>query len=112
MSLRDVYRVEIIQTVPLGMPTPQLPVFQLLPDLLADSFMIAAIAFSSAISTSRVFAQKHGYVVKSNQELRALGVANLLGSFFQCIPSGVAMARSVVQEAAGGVTQVGNCGHV
>jgi MFS superfamily sulfate permease-like transporter len=98
--------VGIIQTVPLGLPTPQLPAFQILPEILADSFMIAVIAFSVAISAGRVFAQKHKYIVDGNQELRTLGVANVVGSFFQCFPSSVALARSAVQEAAGGVTQV------
>ena len=108
MDLHNIHRVDIIRTVPLGLPTPQLPAFRLLPEMASDAFLIGVIAFSAGISASRVFAQKHHYTVDSNQELRALGMANLFSSFFQCIPSGVALARSMVQEAAGGVTQVAN----
>ncbi|OQV21883.1 Sulfate transporter [Hypsibius exemplaris] len=106
MNLRAVYAIDIIRSVPLGFPSPQLPAFHLLPELFHDSFIIAVIAFSVAISAGRVFAQKHHYSIDSNQELRALGVVNLVGGFFQCLPSAVALARSVVQESAGGVTQV------
>lgn len=37
----------------------------------------------------------------------ALGLSNLIGSFFQCFPVSCSMSRSLVQEGTGGNTQVG-----
>lgn len=41
------------------------------------------------------------------QELVALGLSNLIGGIFQCFPVSCSMSRSLVQESAGGNTQVG-----
>lgn len=41
------------------------------------------------------------------QELVALGLSNLVGGVFQCFPVSCSMSRSLVQESAGGNTQVG-----
>lgn len=40
------------------------------------------------------------------QELIALGAAHVFGSFFLCFPGANALARSLVQDSVGGVTQV------
>lgn len=37
----------------------------------------------------------------------ALGLSNLVGGIFQCFPVSCSMSRSLVQEGAGGNTQVG-----
>lgn len=42
-----------------------------------------------------------------HQELVALGLSNLIGGIFQCFPVSCSMSRSLVQESAGGNTQVG-----
>lgn len=53
-----------------------------------------------------IFAKKHSYEVKPNQELLAVGVSNVVGAFFSCIPISCALARSLIQEQTGGQTQV------
>ncbi len=50
--------------------------------------------------------RKHKYKIDTNKELFALGMANLVGSFFKCFTAGGTLARSVVQEESGGKTQV------
>ncbi|XP_055327357.1 uncharacterized protein LOC129580723 [Paramacrobiotus metropolitanus] len=106
MDLQTVYRVDTVKSIPLGLPQPLLPPFSLVQEVIVDAFLIAVIAFSMAISAGRVFSQKHGYTINGNQELRALGFANFFSGFFQCFPSGVALARSLVQESSGGRTQI------
>lgn len=44
--------------------------------------------------------------VDPNQELIALGWANIVGSFFMCIPAGASLSRSAIQVASGGRTQM------
>ncbi|KAG8128136.1 hypothetical protein E2320_015005, partial [Naja naja] len=58
------------------------------------------------ISLGKIFALKHGYSVDSNQELIALGLSNLTGSFFHCYSISCSMSRSLVQESTGGHSQV------
>ncbi|XP_023238652.1 solute carrier family 26 member 10-like, partial [Centruroides sculpturatus] len=40
------------------------------------------------------------------EELLALGSANIFSSFFLCYPCATSMSRSLVQERAGGKTQL------
>ena len=41
------------------------------------------------------------YPVDTNQELRALGAANMIGSFFLCYPSCGSLSRSAVVDSIG-----------
>ena len=54
----------------------------------------------------KMFATRHNYNINLNQERIAVGAANIFGSFFFCIPTTGAVARSAVQESVGGSTQV------
>src|SRR6185369_7456584 len=55
---------------------------------------------------TKTYATKHNYAVSPNRELVALGAANLIGSFFQCIPAYGGMARSSINDRAGARTQL------
>jgi MFS superfamily sulfate permease-like transporter len=57
---------------------------------------------------AREFAEKHGYEVDANQELRAYGVSNLFSGFLGGMIVGGTMGSSAVKEAAGARTQVSN----
>jgi solute carrier family 26 protein len=58
------------------------------------------------MSLAIIFAQKDGYDVDANQELFALGMSNVVGSFFSCIPNVCALSRTSVQYQTGGKTQM------
>uniref|UniRef100_A0A8C8T029 Solute carrier family 26, member 6 n=1 Tax=Peromyscus maniculatus bairdii TaxID=230844 RepID=A0A8C8T029_PERMB len=90
--------------VPSGRWVP--PKTELFAKLVGNAFAIAVVGFAIAISLGKIFALRHGYRVDSNQELVALGLSNLIGSFFQCFPVSCSMSRSLVQESTGGNTQV------
>ncbi len=66
-----------------------------------DSIATAYVAFAIGQGLGKLFALKHGLRVFPNQELRAQGVANLVGGCFGCIPIAGSLSRSVVQEASG-----------
>lgn len=53
-----------------------------------------------------MFAKRHGYEVRPNQELLALGTANIVGSFLLCYPCSGSLSRSAVQDRVGGRTQL------
>ena len=70
------------------------------------SIPLAIVAYTLTISVGKIFAGKHNYNIDPNQELLALGVTNLIGSTFWCLPSAASLSRSAVQESAGGRTQL------
>uniref|UniRef100_A0A8C6V827 Solute carrier family 26 member 6 n=1 Tax=Naja naja TaxID=35670 RepID=A0A8C6V827_NAJNA len=76
------------------------------PLVIGNAFAIAIVSYVLCISLGKIFALKHGYSVDSNQELIALGLSNLTGSFFHCYSISCSMSRSLVQESTGGHSQV------
>ena len=72
----------------------------------SNAIGIAIVAFAITVSLGQLFAKKHDYEVDSNQELLAMGVSNVVGSFMSSFVSAASLSRSLVQETAGCVTQV------
>ena len=50
----------------------------------------------------RTFAIKYNYETDSNQELRALGLANVVGSFFLAYPAAGSLSRSALVASSAG----------
>ena len=62
---------------------PEISLYNLI-ELFPFAVTLALIAFMEAISLAKAFQEKHNnYEVQPNQELIALGGANIMGSFFQ-----------------------------
>lgn len=99
-------KVSTVANVPTGLPPFTTPAFEIVPDILGDTFALAIVAFAITVTLGMLFASKHNYSISPNQEFKALGAGNVIGSFFQCFPSGASLARSAVQESVGGRTQV------
>ncbi|XP_070247316.1 solute carrier family 26 member 6 isoform X2 [Myotis yumanensis] len=106
VGLQHRFGVDVVGSIPAGLVPPVAPSPQLFASLVGNAFAIAVVGFAIAISLGKIFALKHGYRVDSNQELVALGLSNLIGGIFQCFPVSCSMSRSLVQESAGGNTQV------
>lgn len=100
------YGIKLVGEVPKGLPMPSLPRFELVPYLVVDSIAIAIVTYSIVMSLGLNFAKKHSYEVRPNQELFAMGIGNIVGGFFQCIPMAASLSRSLIQEQTGGATQL------
>jgi len=100
------YQVKTLDTIPTGIPTPTLPPFHFIPNILIDTLIVAIVVYALTLSMAKIFAGKCQYTVDNNQELLALGAANLVGSFFSCVPVSASLSRSLLQFATGGVTQI------
>uniref|UniRef100_A0A1B0C9I5 Putative solute carrier family 26 member 10-like protein n=1 Tax=Lutzomyia longipalpis TaxID=7200 RepID=A0A1B0C9I5_LUTLO len=106
LRLAEDWGVNTIQNIPLGFPVLTPPKFALVRSIAADSFIIAIVSYTVAVSMALIFAQKFHYKIRFNQELLAMGIGNVFGSFFQCIPFCASLSRSVIQQTVGGRTQV------
>src|SRR4029453_781083 len=98
--------VALLGPVPQGLPSLGLPLVSrhelnaLLPVALA-SFVLGAVE-TSAIG--RMFGQKHGHRFQANQELLAVGAANLVAGLGRGFPVSGGMSQSLVNESAGART--------
>ncbi|CAM9911916.1 unnamed protein product [Lampetra fluviatilis] len=105
-DLEGRFGVDVVRDIPKGLAPPVIPDVSLFPEIIGDAFAIAIVAFVVPLSLSKIFAQKHGYAIDSNQELLAFGVSNIFGSFFQTVVVSTSLSRSLIQESTGGKTQV------
>jgi SulP family sulfate permease len=102
--------VEIVGSVPSGLPTPQLPSLNLgeTRRLLSTVITLSLVQFIYIVSVARVFAQRHNYTIHPNRELMAIGAANLFGSMLRGMPVSGSFSRSAVAEQAGSRTSLTN----
>jgi high affinity sulfate transporter 1 len=99
--------VAVVGPVPKGFPAPALPALDLgdLGRLTLAAFGMAFITLADTSALSRTFALKYGRTVDPDQEIVALGAANLAAGFFQGFPVSGSASRTAVAEAAGGKSQ-------
>jgi sulfate permease, SulP family len=86
--------IKIVGELPIGMPKIGLPHIQAdISELIPIALACFMLAYGEAISVARSFAQKHGYDVNPEQELTALGAANLATGLAQGFPVSRAACR-------------------
>lgn len=99
--------VKIVGEVPKGLPSLVIPEFSMdnFNALLPIALAIALVSFMESIAVAKAIQAKHkNYKVDANQELIALGVANIGGSFFQSYPTTGGFSRTAVNDQAGAKT--------
>ncbi len=99
--------VAIVSEVPKGFPSPILPQLslELIQTLLPASLTIAIVGYMESIAVAKAIQEKHKtYKVSANQELVALGLANIVGAFFQAFPVNGGFSRTAVNDQAGART--------
>ncbi|XP_015241769.1 sulfate anion transporter 1 [Cyprinodon tularosa] len=100
------YHSSVSGHIPTGFIPPQLPAFSIMPRLALDAIPLAIISFAFTVSLSEMFAKKHGYTVRPNQEMVAIGLCNVVPSFFHCFTTSAALAKTMVKDSTGCQTQV------
>jgi len=100
--------VALLGNVPQGLPTLGLPDVsrQELNDLLPVALAGFVLATVETSAIGRMFGQKHGYRFDANQELLAIGVANVAAGLGRGFPVSGGMSQSLVNESAGARTPV------
>jgi high affinity sulfate transporter 1 len=100
--------ISVTGALPQGLPTFQIPTIAPIKfsTLFSSALAIALVSYADLSVLSRTFAIRGGYKPDRNQELIALGVANIAAGLFQGFSVSSSASRTPVAEAAGAKTQI------
>jgi SulP family sulfate permease len=100
--------VEVVGPIPAGLAPPKLPVVDLgdMLILVPGALGIALVNFAEAIGPARGFATRHKDDIDPDEELVALGAANVGAGLFQGFPIGSSLSKSAANDAAGARTPI------
>lgn len=98
--------VKVVGIVPQGLPTISLPELDLalLRQLLPAALLISLVGFVESVSVGQTLASRHRERIDPNQELVALGNANIAAALSGGMPVTGGFSRSVVNYDAGAKT--------
>src|SRR5207248_4427098 len=100
-------QVEVVGEIPAQMPWFEPPAFSwtTIRQLTSSSLAIAVLGLLEAIAMAKMIAARTGHKLDINQQCLSEGLANLVGSFFQCFPGSGSLTRSALNVQAGAVSQ-------
>jgi SulP family sulfate permease len=100
--------VAVVGSFPRGLPGFAFPTVTWLElqSLLTAAIGITLLTYTEGVLLARAFAAKNGYEVSANQELVALGMADLAAGLFQGFAITGSQARTTVSDATGGKSQL------
>jgi SulP family sulfate permease len=103
----DQQGVKVVGDIPAGMPAFRLPRLDAVQirELSTSALAIALLGLLEAISMAKAIAAVTRQKLDLNQQCLSEGVANLAGSFFQCMPGSGSLTRSAINQQAGAQTQ-------
>jgi high affinity sulfate transporter 1 len=100
--------VVVVGDVATGVPRPGIPAFKVtdLPYLLLGAMGIVFLAVGESVGAARAYATRHRYPLDADQELLALGAANLSSGFFGGFVVDASLSQTATAEAAGAKSQL------
>jgi sulfate permease, SulP family len=104
----DTHGVDTVGKIPTGLPSVAWPRLKLseLWVLIPSAAGMMLVIFSEALGAGQTFAEKHGYRLDSNQEMIALGLANLGSGVLGGLACGGSLSQSAVNDGAGARTEL------
>ncbi|MFG1605230.1 sulfate permease [Actinoplanes sp. NPDC049265] len=105
LDLRS-HGVAVVGEVPRGVPGPALPDLSEAASLLLPAVGVLVVGYTDTVLTARAFAGRSGDAVDANQELLALGVANLGAGLLRGFPISSSGSRTALGVASGARTQM------
>jgi high affinity sulfate transporter 1 len=108
LGLEQRASIAVLGEMPRGLPLPDLPLVQWqdLRALVPGAAVIALLSFADTTVLSRALAAHGGYRVSQDQEMLAIGAANIGSGLFQGFSISSSASRTPVAEAAGSRTQL------
>ncbi|XP_035827519.1 sulfate transporter-like [Aplysia californica] len=105
-NLNETYDVPVVEDVPIGVPAPKFPDLTLVTDYIGDGIVIIIVSYAQTLAMAKTMGLKHNYQVDANQEMLACGACSVVCGLFSSYITGASVSRSVVQDGAGGRTQI------
>ena len=103
----DFVEVAIVKDIPSGLPSfsfPELDISQM-KELLPIALTLVMVGYLETISIGKSLeAKQDEYKIRPNQELMALGLSNMIGSWFKAYPSTSSFSRSAINQESGATT--------
>ena len=100
--------LSVVGNLPQGLPAFHIPDVSLseCSSLAGGALAIALVSIADMSVLSRIYALRGSYYVDENQELVALGIANVAAGFFQGFSVSSSASRTPIAESAGARTQM------
>ena len=107
-QLSTTQNVSVVGDIPTGMPSPTIPIISLqaIPFLIGGAVGMVFLAVGETLGTGRAYAAKYHYEVNADQELLAMGAANVGSGLFQGITIDMSLSNTASGEVAGERTQL------
>lgn len=104
----DMGSVKLVGEVPSGLPSFSLPGlgYEGVQGIFISAVGLVIVCFTSGMLTARSFAARNGYGINADQEMRAIGFANMASGLCGGFAVTGADSRTAVNDASGGKTQL------
>ena len=110
VSLLDLstYDVSVVGEVATGMALPSIPTVPLtsIPYLVLSAAGIVFLAVGESVGAGRAYATQRGYEIDPDQEMVALGAANLTSGLFGGFTADASLSQTATAETAGAKSQL------
>lgn len=99
--------IKLTESVPRKLPWFSLPVWDLtmVRELSGSALAIAFLGVLEAMAMAKSIAAKTGEKLDMNQQCLSEGLANTVGSFFNCFPGSGSLTRTYINHSSGAATQ-------
>jgi SulP family sulfate permease len=100
--------VDTVGKIPTGLPTVTIPHLKLeeLWVLIPSAIGMMLVIFSEALGAGQTLAEKHHYRIDPDQEMIALGAANIGSGLLGGLASGGSLSQSAVNDSAGAQSEM------
>ncbi len=100
--------IAVVGESPKGLPNLHVPIFdfETISSLIGPAVVIALVSFAETYSVGKAISAQTGQKVDVNQEFIGQGLANVVGSFFQCYPVSGSFSRTAINSATGAKTGI------
>jgi high affinity sulfate transporter 1 len=100
--------LDLVGSVPSGLPTPRLPEVSRsdLTSLILPAVGVTVVAYTDNTVEGRAFATRNRYTIDSNQELLGLAGANAASGLIQGFPVSSSGSRTVIGDSLGSKSQL------
>jgi high affinity sulfate transporter 1 len=100
--------IGLVGDIPAGLPGLSVPTVDAgdLAQMLVPALGVAIVSYVDNVVTARAFASRNGYRIDADQELLALGAANLATGLTQGFPVSSSGSRTVIGDALGSRSQL------